>query len=312
MYYYFTSDYPAVLKLNGLYLGSIKDTVKSLSANQPPFIEVCPLQSGYEQINFIPNAEFLSTPTNYVAVTDLNGGYLFHFSQTQIVSEFKMIAQEKCENALVTIYNDNGVKLSIESPSDFFVGNLTRAFSSVEIKFFSLGESKFVSIFTLGKENLLTVYHIGQKTEIAFCREVSEYSIDDTLKTKTQYKDIQKHEISSEWNFNGYEFTEKSHIVLPSEQSLKTDFNRHVLPYAFIEEILVGGYYERFTGGIVKENARKIKGYFGDFIGVMPPPAFRTSDQVGIIYKDGINRYSVKYFTFSIDDGKVIGIHPVE
>ena len=48
MYYYFTSDYPAVLKLNGLYLGSIKDTVKSLSANQPPFIEVCPLQSGYE------------------------------------------------------------------------------------------------------------------------------------------------------------------------------------------------------------------------------------------------------------------------
>jgi hypothetical protein len=80
------------------------------------------------------------------------------------------------------------------------------------------------------------------------------------------------------------------------------------VPYAFTEELTVGLLGKEFLDDDIKENADKLHEFFGDFIGVMPPPTFRNSDEVGLIYNDGKNKYKVKYYLFDMKNGKICNI----
>ena len=127
MYFYFSAEYPAIIKLNGIYYGSITDTIKTCNFDNvdSPFIEVCPLSPRQTTVNFILDSSFLSYPPENVSVTDLKGGYLIKFNKTYNGSEFSVVGQEKQSDFMATVFNDNGNKLSIETPNDFYAETLT-------------------------------------------------------------------------------------------------------------------------------------------------------------------------------------------
>ena len=310
MYYFFSSNYPAVIKLNGIYYGEITDTLKSINIETQdlPFIEVCPLNGIAEPLNFLLCDDFLSYPPDNVCVTDLVGGYMLKFNATTKKQQFSVINQQKFSNAVVTVFNDNGLKISVETPSDFFAKSLNMPADSAEITPFTLNGCNLIAVNFSGGKNVLAVYSLDRKVNELFFREVFSYSLDGGLTTVEKLTDMAKHVITVNWELTNHLLTEKSRSVNRSEKFKIDNLPKPLLPYAFIEELYASGQVLDYLSNGIKENADKLCAYFGEFIGVMPPPIFRSPEELGLIYKISSNKYSVKYFTFELEDRKICNI----
>ena len=309
MYYYFSSDYPAAIKINGIFYGTIGGVIKPLrvDGDTAPFIEICPLNGG-QSVNFMLNREFLLEPPEQVTVTDLKGGYLVKFYQTVFFSEFSIIAQEKYQDAVITVFNENGLKISIETPNDFFAETVKRNASSAQIRRFCLGQAQFVAVAIFGDKTLLLVYHLSTPVRKLFMREVDDYSTENGFTTTENFKDIAKHKVTTVWNYDNGKLTQNSVKIEKSEKFDISLLPEKLIPYAFLEALISGDTIEEYLTGNVKDHADKLSGFFGNFIGIMPPPTFRKIEEIGLIYPCGRNLYRVDYFTFELLNGKICNI----
>lgn len=313
MYYYFSSAYPAVIKLNGIYYGTISDTIKSINIDgKLPLVEVCPLGTNERQVTFFPDTDFLLSPPDGVLVTDLNGGYLLKFLKTTKVGDFKVIEQKRFSSFLATVFIENGLKVSIETQSGFFADTIDLCAEKAEIVEFSLNGCVFCAITFKGDENFLAVFEISEQIKRVFFKAVSDCAFDGGFYTTETFSDIAKHVVKSEWEFTNGAFTKKHIHVERAKDFDLLSLNKKILPFAFLEELLVCGNISEFLADNLKENADKLKSYLGDFIGIMPPPIFRAPDEIGLIYQRGKNKYIVKYCTFDIDNNKICNLKLIE
>ena len=312
MNYYFCADYPSTIKLNGVYYGTISETIKNITIEQEfVFLEVLPLVPEQHAINFMLDAQFLSCPPPNVCVTDLKGGYLIKFLKTYTGGEFKVLAQEKYSDLLVTVFNDNGKKLSIETQADFYAEPV-----SLELSNITFHRPKFchnlLAVAFKNKKTLLNVYDVSNKVSKVFSRLVDEFTLDDCFTTTECFLDMAKHKLTCSWVYQGSIMQEKERSVTKSERFNASTLPEKLLPFAFLEEFLVKGNFTDYLSGSVLENASKLGGFLGNYVGVMPPPIFRNIEEVGLIYHTGNNCYSVEYFTFETIDGKIRGIKKCE
>ena len=314
MYFYFSSSFPSAIKFNGIYYGLIQDTVKVCNFDDgfTPFIEICPLDNSGAQLNFLPDNEFLSAPPDGVSVTDLRGGYLLQFSKRCKFNDFAVICQEKFTDALATVYSENGVKISIETKTDFFVETINLDILSAKIKKFHLNGGNFLSVLLGENSGWLLVYSIDGKIRKVFSREIDGFCLDNGFSTIEVFKDMAKHKIETEWQFDGENLTVKSKNITCTPSFNKDDLPISLIPFAFLEDFLVGANITDYLAEKLKQNADKLKAYLGDYIGVMPPPIFRKIDQVGLIYPDGKNKYKVDYCTFEFKDKNISNIKKLD
>ena len=309
MYYYFSCDFPAVVKINGVYYGSIFNTVKPLRVNgNPPFIEVCPLQSASFPLNFILDSEFLCSPPPFTSVTDLKGGYLIKFYKAHAQLPFEIIKQEKFSDAVVTVFTENSLKLSIETPNDFYAETFNSPACETEILRFSQCGCSLIALNFKGETNRLCVYSLTDTVKKVFCREVFSFSLENGLSTVEKFNDIAKHILSCEWDFRDGCYIKQSANLTCADGFEISKLNQRLLPYAFFERLLVGGSLAGFLTENMLKNADKLQGYLGEFSGVFPPPAFREIDQVGLVYPLGENKYRTEYFRCTLLDGKIDNI----
>lgn len=314
MYYYFCADFPSAIKLNGIYFGIISDTVKNININslsEPTFLEVCPLNSEERTLNFLLDQKFLLSPPASVSVTDLKGGFLIKFLKTFSSGEFKVLGQEKFPDLLATVFNEKGVKISLETATDFFAEPIFYDVDNVTFNHLNLSPTLLAVGFS-GKKTLLNVYDYSNKIQKVFSRVVDEYSFTNAFTTTENFLDMAKHKTLCEWQYENLVMTEKTRTVTKSERFNQSILSENLIPYAFMEELLVRGEISPYLTGSVKDNADKLLGFFGDFIGVMPPPAFRNVNEVGLIYNTDKNLYHVEYFTFELIDKKISGIKKVD
>ncbi len=309
MYFYFSSNYPAIIKLNGIYYGTIHQSIKScaIDGGQPPFIEVCPLGGKQPPTCLILDEEFLSSPSERVSITDLKGGYLLKFDKNYDSQEFKVFAQQKFSDAVVTVFSENGYKISIETEKDFYAENLSIELSSAEIVRIERNKELIV-IYLYGEKTLVNVYAVKGNINKLFSRQVEQAEFKDKFITVEKLNDIKKHKITTEWEYSGGKIIAKTKRVEAGGEIDIEKLNDKVLPFVMLEEFLAGGDYSEYLGASVLENADKLGGFFGEFIGVMPPPVFREIDQVGLIYNCGKNLYKVEYFKFQVEKGKIINV----
>ena len=311
MYFYFSSDYPAALKFNGIYFGMIKDTVKSCNfeSEKVPLVEVLPLNAeGAFSFAFIPDGNFLGAPPENVSVTDLKGGFLIKLTRNFGKSEFSIIAQEKYRDLIVTVFNENGVKLSLEKSDDFYAETLGYGVSSAKFERFFLQNGEFIAVMTETAEKTLNVYGITGKIQKVLEIPVSEYSAANGFSTTQSFKDMAKHKVTINWEYSGESFKEASHTVTHGENYDAEKLPDQLLPYAFLEEFMCGGDTEWFLGGNVKEKSGMLKNYLGNYIGVMPPPKFRAENEIGLIYSKSAHLYEVKYVTFQFENRKITNL----
>jgi hypothetical protein len=313
MYYYFSADFPAAIKFNGIYYGVISKTVKSIRIDGDcPLVEVCPLTASERQINFIPNTDFLSAPSEGILVTDLRGGFLVKILKNFKVGEFKILDQLKASDLAVTAFIENGVKISIETLDGFFADTVDCFADSAKITKFSLEDKTFVAVHFSGSDNLLVVYSLSKQIKKVFSRQVKNFSLDGGFYTTEEFVDIAKHTVHSEWKWENDSFTQKNKSASCKEGFSPTSLPDAVFPYAFLEELLVGNDVTDYLDDTIKPNANKLKDFLGEFIGIMPPPTFRTGDEIGLIFTCGKNKYRVDYITFELIDKKILNVKKSE
>lgn len=313
MYFYFFSEFPAIVKLQGIYYGKIGNTVKFCKIDKPyPLVEVCSL-NGNDNFTFFLEDDFLLSPPPFVSVTDMKGGYLIKFKQKPQKSEFKVIEQKNFGDATFTLFCDDGYKVSFETPSGFFAESLDFSPLSANVTRGegTLGDFVFAE-FICNDTKILSVYSVKTQNKLLH-REIFDYSLYTyEFTTVERVKDIAKHEVKTKWIADENALKEQTRTVLVSEKFDKNSLIKEIIPYAFCEEYAVGGDYAFYLADGIKENADKLKGFFGDIIGVTTPPLFRDPLEIGLVKKTGDRLYGVNYFKFFVEDKKITNIIPAE
>lgn len=309
MYFYFFCEYPAVVKLQGVIFGAVDNSVKFCNLQEPyPLVEICPLMNESRPFAFYITEKFLNAPPPNVSVVDLKGGYFLRFMKTGTETEFKVIAQEKFRDAAITLFSENGYKISLETQTDFFAETLD--FSPISATFTrgENGNGLIFGLFDSINKKILKVYSVNPPAPI-LAKETDEFQITPTgFKTTERLKDMAKHEIVREYAADGNTVKEISRTVKSDEKFDREKLPERLVPYAFSEEYLCGGDYAFYLADGIKENADKLGGFFGDYIGVTTPPIFRNYKEIGFIRKVAERRYAAEYFTFDLADGKITNI----
>ncbi len=308
MYYYFSSATKCAIKLNGIYFGIISDSVKAINIDDCPLVEICPLTPNDSQINFLLSPEFLSSPPDRILVTDMQGGFLIRIQKNYATGDFSVIAQEKFSDLVATVFIENGLKISIETTNGFFADSIRLISHKATIQRATFCGHAFVLVFIEGEENLLNVYSLGQQIEKVFSRNVNEYSFENELFTVNKYEDILKHTVNSKWLYENSAFIQKEKTISYDTTIELSSLPQKIIPFAFFEEVLIGGNINNFLSESILPNADRIKEYLGDFIGIMPPPPYRNIDEVGLVYPNGQNKYKVNYFTCEMERNKICNI----
>ena len=310
MYFYFYCEYAAVIKFQGVIFGTVDNSVKFCNLETPyPLVEICPLSGAGETFAFYLTEEFLNNPPENVSVTDLKGGYFLRFALKRKNQSFRVIGQEKFRDAVVTAFVDNGYKISLETQSGFYADTLDFEFTGVTFLHGEGVNSDLIFALFNGKDKkILNVY--GIKTPaLLFSKEVDEFSfVSQGFAVTERKKDIAKHVIETNYKNADGQIEELSHKVSCSEKFDREKISEKLISYAFCEEFLCGGDYAFYLAEDLKETADKLKGYFGEFIGVTPPPVFRNYRDVGLIKKIGERKYAVDYYRFDVADNKIINI----
>ena len=310
MQYYFISEFSAIIKTNGTYGGKIDKTIKTFNLEENTFIEICPLNRAEYPISFMLDNNFLTNPPNGVIITDLKGAFIINFICLNSFAPFSIITQQKFPFAVATVFKENGLKLSIETPTDFYTQAFFMPDSDVIITPFLLNDKQFIAVHFLEK-NLLTCFLIEDKITKVFSKNIDEVCFENGLKTTQKFLDIAKHKLIIEWDFLGGKLIAKSTNVERDENYKVEDLSDAIIPYAFLEEFLVGGNVDEFLCDDLKKNAGHLKGFFGEYIGVFPPPEFRSIDEVGLVFCKSENQYFAEYFSFDIKNKKICNIKKV-
>ena len=314
MYFSFSSNFPAVVKLDGLYFGNIYLEPKTCNFddNHTPFVEVCPLNNSGKMQNFFPDKEFLSCPPKDVLVTDLKGGYLITINTPPKTTDFKIITQEKSPYAVITIFSENGYKLSIETPYDFYAETFDYEVIDGKIKVITIDKKQFLLIeLQVEKGLILNIYDVNNKTNKLFSQFCDSYSLDNGFTTCITLSDIAKHKVSTTWQYKENKILEKNRSVACLDTFDKDNLPDLVLPYAFLEGILAGENIGDYLCENILKNKDKLKNFLGEFIGVFPPPVFRSEKEVGLVYKKSDNVFYAEYFIFEVSNHKIINLKKV-
>ncbi len=307
MYFYFSSSIPCALKINGIILGTIYKTVKfcDIQSESSPLIEICPLGISTGNCNFILNDDLLNKPPQNLAVTDLKGGFLIHVKSLPIVKEFSLISQKKLDNALVTVYSENGLKITIESNSDFFVESLHLQSSIAEIFSPDIDKRLLFIVFDSGHT---AVYKLNGKIEKIYFDCNVNFSFDSTIRSEKNLPDIAKHKIISDWTFDGNTLASTVKEICHSPDFYVDNLADEILPYAFLEAYLANEKLLPYLTEKMGKNVDKLNYYLKNFTGIMPPPIFRKDDEIGLIYKKTDNLFEVSYCTFELKNRKIDNI----
>ena len=317
MYCYFSADFNSALKINGIYKGKLttsqnlfttQNSGHKLSDNEPDFVEIYPLNSNNFAVGYLLDDEFYANPPENVIVVDLIGGYLINFKSPCIICPFELIAQKRFTFALATVFKENGLKICIENQNDMLAHTLDRLYSECEIFEFSLDSKNLIAIHLKGERNLLLCYLIEQKITKVFCREVDEFNFENGFTTKEHVDDIAGHTIICEWELQSGNLCVKNKQVLSKEEFSLHHLNPKVLGYALLEELLLGGNAQDYLSPALVDKSQFLHEYFGELIGVFPPPFFHQQNKVGALYKSTPNKYYAKYFYFECENNKICNI----
>lgn len=309
---YFSSAYPCAIKQNGVFSATVSDSPTNIVANENVFIEACPIACKEQTVNFFPTTSFFCSPPSNVIITDLCGGYLIRFKSTAAESGFNVLGQIKNGEFVATLFNENGIKLSLETPYDFFAEEIHFNAAEITAEKKRLFNKDFIIVELIGEKKILSVFNVSDKITKIFEREISSFSTNDCFTTTEKFIDMARHEVTISWEYKNDKFIEESRSIKAKEGFYYDTLANRLLPYAFSEEFLVGGDYTVYLSENVKNNSDKLNGYFGNYIGVMPPPFFRNEQEVGFIYKKTDNTFYVKYFVFELKNRKIVNIKHID
>ena len=311
MYFYFLSEYPAVIKLNGIYFGQIYPDAKSIDIDllSQTFVEICSMKKDQPSSSFIIDDHFTDNFDAHASLTDLDGGYFICFKSQNKKNAPFLLSQEKFSDLLVSVFNQDGLKVSIETQNDFYVDDISGEYTSAKITKFMLDNRPLLLICLENDDGrCLLVYDYLNKINRLLFDKIDDFGYENGLYTTVNFKDVLKHQKCVWWGYDDGKLTAKSTELKSKIPFNKDNYHESILPYVFLEELLLGGDVSPFLTDEIKSNADKLLLYFDGVLGVMPPPIFKDQSLIGLIYKKCCDRYYVKYAEISLTDKLISNI----
>ena len=307
---YLSCSINCAVKINGNYKGQITNQPTLIPFEIGDLIEFVTIGKNCLPFCFIYDENILISPPEKIIVTDLDGGHLFHYDNFMIENQqFKVIKQQKFIDLVCTIFCDGNIKLSIETNNDFYAENIYFNVENADIDKLYINNKQFlIIVYSTCISKQVCIFTYENKIEKIFQKTINEIEFTTNLTTIEYLNDIAKHKITCEWTEQDGLIIEKNRKVTCSKDFCAHKLSPKILPYAFLEEYLCGGNCHNYLADNIKQNFDKLKGYFGDFIGIMPPPSFRDINEIGLIYKISQQKYKVEYFTFEIENNKITNL----
>mgnify|MGYP000730752396 FL=1 len=149
------------------------------------------------------------------------------------------------------------------------------------------GEDEYLAAVFVGNRTLVLVFSVKEKISLALKRVCDDYSFQSPYISLTENKnDILKHVIVSRWKLCRGEIKGVSLLVKRRREIYTVD--EKLLPYAFFEELALGGDVTDFLAPKIKPRAGEMKEFAGNFTAVLPPPEFVSPSLVTLLYPDRI------------------------
>ena len=299
---YFLSARTCALSLNGVYFGLTDrfERFAEIDLADNVFAEFLP--EGALPIRFFINEHLPFTPPAGCEVYLLPDGlavFARDFAETE--RALRVIAQERFESGLITVFSQGTLQVSLETHEGFFISSLPPSFSVCKL-------SLHAGLFFIEGKNCLAVY--TAQGECVLIEEVLEFSVtDNTLNATLPLSDSLGRIAKCTWTLreNGCERTECT-LVQTRTVSGENDPEKiaeELLPYAFFESLLLGVNCADLLSDELAGKTDVLASFLGDFKAVT-----LTEDPCvcGLVYQKAERLFEVRRFTVKTENGKIIDV----
>lgn len=299
---YFLSSTPCRLTLNGLFYGIVDhfERFADLSLSDRIFIEFTP--QGAHSLSFFFCEEILQTPPDGLEVYHLQDGVALYAKDfAPLDMTLRLIAQERFGSALVSLFAQGPIQLSLQTEEGFFLSTLPPSFAQATLSshaglYFIEGQNHlaiynkwgnrvfFEEILSFSVENNILNAYLPLSDSLnrqAHC----VYSLDENGCARTQFKLLQTHTRAGEIDLE--KITEE------------------LLPYAFLECVRLGEDYASLLSESLQPSADKLREFLGDFLTVT---LTKDPNVYGLVYTKGKGVFEVIPYTIAIEKGKITDV----
>lgn len=305
---YFLSYKPAILKLNGLYVGGLDlferhieiDLADSLLA------EIVPGEN-LQSVNFFINEKLLFSPPAFMDVYLMDGEaliYIREYGNKNVA--LSVINQTRFCGSLVTLFAQGGVYLSIEG-EEYSLIPLPLKFSGARFEERTLAGQPVLAVW--GGNALLIISDKGKRI---FMNEVEEANFGSRLEVRVAFETCTAAKAHCAYGYDG----EKLELV--SSKTIETcPPEKNILHFAFFESVLTCGDYAHYLDDELKAKAGVLKNYLGGFVSVTVPTEKFYAEHgeihaAGLVYPKAANLFEVKYYAVDLNGDKISNVYPVE
>lgn len=305
---YFLSRKPAVLKLNGLYVGGVDlfERHIELELSDSVLAEIVPGEN-LQPVNFFINEKLLFEPPSYMDVYLMEGEAMIYIREYgNKNARLELIYQTRFCGNLVTVFSQGGEFLSSEG-GEYRLYPLPARFSQVRAEEKTLAGHPVLALY--GGESLLILSERGERV---FLNEVEDATFGSFLEVTVGFETCTEAKAECTYAYDGEKLT------LVKSRTVETrPPDRKILHFAFFESVLTCGNFADYLCDGLKPKADLLKNYLGDFVAVtVPPESFYAKHgdlaAAGLVYPKAVNLFEVKYFAAECKGEKISNLFPVE
>jgi len=305
---YFLSYKPAILKLNGLYVGGIDlfERHIELELADSVLAEIVPGEN-LQPVNFFINEKLLFQPPEFMDVYLMENEALIYIREYgNKNAKISITAQTRFCGSLITVFSQGGCYLSIEG-SEYSLLPLPQKFVTAKTEEKMLGGYPVLAIW--GGNMLVLISNDGKRI---FMNEVENAEFGDFLEVTAAFETCTAAKAVCTYSYDGEKLTQISGKTVETRPPEK-----NVLHFAFFESVLTCGNYADYLDEELKPRASFLKQYLGEYVGVtVPTEKFYAEHSgvraAGLVYPKAANLFEVKYFAVDLNGDKISNVYPVE
>ncbi len=305
---YFLSYKPAILKLNGLYVGGIDLFERHIDIDPADSVlaEIVPGEN-LQSVNFFINEKLLFQPPPFLDVYLMSGeALIFVREYGNKGAALNVIAQTRFCGILFTLFSQGGAYLSAEG-ADYNLIQLPQKFTN------AVFEEKMLAgypVLTVKSGNSLIIFNDRGKR--IFMNEAEKAEFSDVLEITAAFETCTAAKAECVYSYDGEKLTLKASRTIETRPPEK-----NVLHFAFFESVLTRGDYSAYLADELKDRSVVLKDYLGDFVSVTVPTESFYSEHgdvraAGLVYPKAQNLFEVKYYAVDVEQNKITNVYPVE
>lgn len=299
---YFLSSSPCALTLGGVYYGLVDGFERFIEVSPKDNLFACFTPEHGLPVGFFLNENLRFSPPDFCEVYLLKDGiavYVKEFPAADVT--FRVLKQAKSEGAVATLFRQGRLQLSLETEQGLFLFPLSPLYQDAEIRFLN-------GLCLLEGKGILAVFSRTGKR--LFEEKILHYSLENQeLNATMPLSDSKKRVAEGAWTVQGDSLLQRSFSIRQSSpQKSEGEILEELLPYAFFENVLLGGDFAAMLHESILEKADHLKEYLGDFLSVT---ITKDPTVCGLVKKEKDRLFYLDYFAVEIKNGKISDIRAV-